>query len=357
MTSARAWSSSGRSSSAVEDIAFVRFGGEDAVRHQLVQRIVEAYGAYLSGPAGARRLAGTTPSRRTETSWPTCPTCRRTCAAVAATLIATGVADGRLRRASWTSGGSASSTAPIARDAPTDVLSFPIDGAGPAPARASSVTSSSVHGTPTTWSRRPFTACCISAGTTTRPTTAGCSPYRRAFRARSNDRRGGRRPPAPASSVSPGAPTSANRRLSTPSSVRRWRSSPIGRRPREGEPRRRHRPRGWLATCTRPAAQRPRDVLTERMQRRVEHELDGSDAVVFVVNGEDGPGDRFIARHLLSAHPEVPVIWCVNKVDRLDRPGTAEVLAGGRARGGGRGVPGVRQARDGRRHPGDASGS
>jgi phosphate starvation-inducible PhoH-like protein len=30
----------------VEDIAFVRFGGEDVVRHQLVQRIVAAYGAF-----------------------------------------------------------------------------------------------------------------------------------------------------------------------------------------------------------------------------------------------------------------------------------------------------------------------
>jgi phosphate starvation-inducible PhoH-like protein len=30
----------------IEDIAFVRFGGEDVVRHKLVQRIVAAYGAY-----------------------------------------------------------------------------------------------------------------------------------------------------------------------------------------------------------------------------------------------------------------------------------------------------------------------
>ena len=87
---------------------------------------------------------------------------------------------------------------------------------------------------------------------------------------------------------------------------------------------------GWqLVLVDLPGVQRPRDVLTERMQRRVEHELDGSDAVLFVVNGEQGigPGDRFIARHLLSAHPEVPVICAVNKVDRLNRPGTAEVLA------------------------------
>ena len=30
----------------VDDIAFVRFGGDDVVRHQLVQRIVAAYGEY-----------------------------------------------------------------------------------------------------------------------------------------------------------------------------------------------------------------------------------------------------------------------------------------------------------------------
>jgi phosphate starvation-inducible protein PhoH and related proteins len=30
----------------VEDIEFLRFGGEDVVRHKLVQRIVEAYGEH-----------------------------------------------------------------------------------------------------------------------------------------------------------------------------------------------------------------------------------------------------------------------------------------------------------------------
>jgi phosphate starvation-inducible PhoH-like protein len=32
----------------VEGIEFVRFGGEDVVRHKLVQRIVAAYDAYAS---------------------------------------------------------------------------------------------------------------------------------------------------------------------------------------------------------------------------------------------------------------------------------------------------------------------
>jgi phosphate starvation-inducible PhoH-like protein len=34
--------------SEVEGIEFVRFGGEDVVRHKLVQRIVEAYGEYAA---------------------------------------------------------------------------------------------------------------------------------------------------------------------------------------------------------------------------------------------------------------------------------------------------------------------
>jgi GTPase len=78
-----------------------------------------------------------------------------------------------------------------------------------------------------------------------------------------------------------------------------------------------------------PGVQRPRDVLTERMQRRVEHELEAADAVLFVVNAEQGigPGDRFIAAHLLAGHPEIPVICAVNKIDRLSSPQLTEVLA------------------------------
>jgi GTP-binding protein Era len=78
-----------------------------------------------------------------------------------------------------------------------------------------------------------------------------------------------------------------------------------------------------------PGVQRPRDVLTERMQRRVEHELQDADAVLLVVNGEQGigPGDRFIDGHLLRAGTDVPVICAVNKVDRLSKAETAAVLA------------------------------
>jgi GTPase len=46
-----------------------------------------------------------------------------------------------------------------------------------------------------------------------------------------------------------------------------------------------------------------------------------------VVNGEEGvgPGDRFIAQTLRSAG--VPVVLAVNKVDRLDRARTVQVLS------------------------------
>ena len=76
-----------------------------------------------------------------------------------------------------------------------------------------------------------------------------------------------------------------------------------------------------------PGVQTPRDVLTERMQRRVERELADSDAILFVLNGEQGigPGDRFIATILRRA--AVPVVLAVNKVDRLDRAHTFAMLS------------------------------
>jgi GTP-binding protein Era len=82
-----------------------------------------------------------------------------------------------------------------------------------------------------------------------------------------------------------------------------------------------------------PGVQRPRDVLTERMQARVERELADADAALLVVNGEQGvgPGDRFIARALLGARPAgeetTPVICAVNKCDRLSKAETAATLA------------------------------
>jgi phosphate starvation-inducible PhoH-like protein len=51
---------------AVEDIEFVRFGGEDVVRHKLVQRIVAAYGEYEEAQARGRAGAGGRGQRSSE---------------------------------------------------------------------------------------------------------------------------------------------------------------------------------------------------------------------------------------------------------------------------------------------------
>jgi GTPase len=87
---------------------------------------------------------------------------------------------------------------------------------------------------------------------------------------------------------------------------------------------------GWQLVLTDlPGVQRPRDALTERMQRRVEREIADSDTLLFVVNGEEGvgPGDRFISKALLNANVDTPVVCAVNKVDRLNNAETATVLA------------------------------
>ncbi len=78
-----------------------------------------------------------------------------------------------------------------------------------------------------------------------------------------------------------------------------------------------------------PGVQRPRDVLTERMQQRVQRELADSDIALVVVNGEEGvgAGDRFIVRTLLGAGAELPVICAVNKADRLGPNELVPVLA------------------------------
>jgi GTPase len=77
-----------------------------------------------------------------------------------------------------------------------------------------------------------------------------------------------------------------------------------------------------------PGVQRPRDELTERMQGRLERELQDADVVLLVIDGEQGvgPGDRYIARALLGARAETPVVCAVNKTDRLRDPAVAEAL-------------------------------
>ena len=90
---------------------------------------------------------------------------------------------------------------------------------------------------------------------------------------------------------------------------------------------------GWqMVLVDLPGVQRPRDRLTQRMQRRVEHELSEADAALLVLNGEQGvgPGDRFIAKALLSAQERggdrTPVLCAVNKADVLGRAQMAAAL-------------------------------
>jgi GTPase len=75
-----------------------------------------------------------------------------------------------------------------------------------------------------------------------------------------------------------------------------------------------------------PGVQRPRDALTARMARRVQQELEGSDAALLMLNGEQGvgPGDRFIAGTLADASLSVTI--AVNKVDRLSKGSLMTVL-------------------------------
>ena len=67
-----------------------------------------------------------------------------------------------------------------------------------------------------------------------------------------------------------------------------------------------------------PGFQRPRDPLTEHMQRTVDAALDGVDVFLFVLAADEhiGAGDRFIAERIYAAGP--PVVVALNKVDRLE---------------------------------------
>ena len=69
-----------------------------------------------------------------------------------------------------------------------------------------------------------------------------------------------------------------------------------------------------------PGFQRPRDPLTEHMQRTVETAFEDVDGVLFVLSAREriGAGDRFIARRVFELG--APVVIALNKVDRL-KPG------------------------------------
>ena len=93
----------------------------------------------------------------------------------------------------------------------------------------------------------------------------------------------------------------------------------------------RHRIRGiWtageaqLVLVDLPGVQRPRDPLTERMQRTVDHAFDDVDAFLFVLAADEalGGGDRFVAGRVFAAGR--PVVVALNKVDRITPPRIAE---------------------------------
>jgi len=69
-----------------------------------------------------------------------------------------------------------------------------------------------------------------------------------------------------------------------------------------------------------PGFQRPRDPLTERMQRTVDQSLEEIEAILFVLDAREriGAGDRYIAQCVFSLG--VPVVIALNKVDQL-KPG------------------------------------
>ncbi len=78
---------------------------------------------------------------------------------------------------------------------------------------------------------------------------------------------------------------------------------------------------GWqLVLADLPGFQRPRDALTERMQRTVDSAFADVDATLFVLSARErvGAGDRFIAQRVFAAG--APVVIALNKVDRL-KPG------------------------------------
>jgi GTP-binding protein Era len=75
-----------------------------------------------------------------------------------------------------------------------------------------------------------------------------------------------------------------------------------------------------------PGSQRPKDAMTERMQKGVVRAVGDCDGALFVINGEQksAGGDKYLAELLKEAG--VPVITAVNKIDLLDKGRIVEEL-------------------------------
>jgi len=76
-----------------------------------------------------------------------------------------------------------------------------------------------------------------------------------------------------------------------------------------------------------PGFQRPRDPLTERMQRTVDQSLEDVEGILFVLSAREriGAGDRFISERVFALG--IPVVIALNKVDRLKPGHIAEQMA------------------------------
>jgi GTPase len=82
-----------------------------------------------------------------------------------------------------------------------------------------------------------------------------------------------------------------------------------------------------------PGFQRPRDPLTERMQKTVDSSLEDVDGFLFVLAADEriGAGDRFVAERVFAAGP--PVVVALNKVDRVKPHRIAEQIQAAAALG------------------------
>ena len=82
-----------------------------------------------------------------------------------------------------------------------------------------------------------------------------------------------------------------------------------------------------------PGFQRPRDPLTERMQKTVDDSLTDVDAFLFVLSADEriGAGDRFVAERIFAAG--APVVIVLNKVDRVSPARIAEQIEAAAALG------------------------
>lgn len=87
-----------------------------------------------------------------------------------------------------------------------------------------------------------------------------------------------------------------------------------------------HRDDGQLVIVDTPGFHRPRTLLGKRLNDVVRETLSEVDAVIFCLpaNEKIGPGDKMIARELLSVR--TPVIAAVTKVDLVSRKALAEHL-------------------------------